>query len=75
MSAGARSRCSPSASRCSPTPRHARAIWTRPRRWLPASVPRSALAGHVDKISYAEAQAELARAVAQLKLDREAAHA
>lgn len=29
---------------------------------------QEALAGHLDKLSYAEAQAELARAVAQLKL-------
>ena len=40
----------------------------RRRRWPPSSARKSALLDRTDRITIAEAQAELARAVAQLKI-------
>ena len=54
-------------SRCWPTPPRAPTTWMRPRRSPPSKRAEEALRDRRDKIEMAEAQAELARAVAQLR--------
>ena len=55
------------ASPCSPTPPRGPRIWTRRLRSPRNSAPRTPCASARDKVDIAEAQAELARAMAQLR--------
>ncbi len=66
-SAAARSRCSRTRSRCSPTRPPGPATSTKRRPQAAKQRAEEAVRGQVDKMDIAEAQAELARAVAQLK--------
>ena len=67
-SAAARSRCSRPRSRCSPTRRRAPSDLDEAAALAARQRAEEALAGKIDKIEQAEALAELARAIAQLKL-------